>query len=819
MQAQHRAQELTFCCSQLYLSSIAAMAIAPGTRLGRYEILQPIAVGGMGEVYLGRDIELERTVALKILRADVVADHQRMRRFMQEARAVSALNHPYILTIYEIGESAGAYFIATEFIDGETLRQHMKKGRMRPDEAIEVGTQIASALAAAHAAGIVHRDIKPENIMLRHDGYVKVLDFGIAKLEEKTTGQDLAHPEAPTRPLFTTEEGMVLGTLRYMSPEQTRGLEVDARTDIWSLGGVLYEMLAGRAPFEGPTQSDIIASILQKPPAPLANFSDSPAELERIVMKALAKNRDERYQTIKDFEIDLRQLKQRLDVLNEIERARTTPTAAAGTKETTGTESLTQASTGRRTRRKAAIDSLAVLPLVNVTSDPNAEYLSDGITESIINSLSRLPRLRVMARSTVFSYKGSEADPRTVGRELGVRAVLVGRVVQMPEERLVIKTELVDATDGALIWSEQYNRRLTDLFEVQEDISREIVSSLHLRLTGADKKRLAKRHTENSAAYQAYLKGRYCLNKFTAEGLKRGIEFFQQASDIDPNYALAYAGLADCYYRLSNMSLPPREAMPKVKAAALKALELDETVAEAHVSLALVSCWYEWDWASAEKSYRQAIKFKPGSASAHQRYGVYLAMMGRLDESILELARAQELDPLTLKINVNLGASYFFARQYERAIEQCRKTLMIDPNFVGALCLLGWAEEQLGQYSAAIEQLQKACAINDAPEVLAMLGYAYAIAGQRAKAQKVLDDLQEQSRTRFVTPYYTAVIFVGLEKFDEAFAWLEKAYEERDEWLLHLKVDPKLDPLRRDTRFANLLARINLAEDKISLRT
>ncbi len=368
----------------------------------------------------------------------------------------------------------------------------------------------------------------------------------------------------------------------------------------------------------------------------------------------------------------------------------------------------------------------------------------------------------------------------------------------------------MDAWDGALLWGEQYNRRLTDLFEVQEDISREIVESLHLRLTGADKKRLAKRHTQNSEAYQAYLRGRYCLNKFTAEGLKRGIDFFQQASDIDPNYALAYAGLADCYYRLSNMSLPPREAMPKVKAAALKALELDETVAEAHVSLALVACWYEWDWASAEKSYRQAIKFKPGSATAHQRYGVYLAMMGRLDDSITEL------DPLALKINVNLGASYFFARQYERAIDECRKTLLIDPNFVGALCLMGWAEEQSGQYAEAIRQLKKACAINDAPEVLAMLGYAYAIAGQRVEAEKVLAQLHEQSRTRFVTPYYRAVIYVGLEKIDEAFELLARAFEERDEWLLHLKVDPKLDPLRRDPRFANLLARINLAEEEIS---
>jgi serine/threonine-protein kinase len=765
----------------------------------------------MGEVYLARDVELERTVALKILRADVTLNRQEMRRFMQEARAVSALNHPYILTIYEIGEADGTHFIATEFIDGETLRRRLTQERMKTDEAIEIGTQIASALAAAHQTGIIHRDIKPENIMLRHDGYVKVLDFGIAKLEEQAfEHHHHADLDAPTRPLFTTDEGMVMGTLRYMSPEQTRGLEVDARTDIWSLGVVLYEMFAGRAPFDAPTRSDIIVSILERQPAPLSTLSDVPPELERIVMKALAKNKEERYQTVKDLGIDLRQLKQRLDVMTEIERARSFDTSAANTKQTANTASLAPATPARRQTRRKFIDSLAVLPLTNADSDPNTEYLSDGITESIINSLARLPKLRVMARSTVFRYKGREVDPREVGRELGVRAVLVGRVMQMPEDRLVIKTELVDATDGALLWAEQYNRKLTDLFAVQDDIAREIVGSLHLRLSGADKRRLAKHYTENAEAYQAYLKGRYFLNKFTSEGLKKSIEFFQQASDIDPNYALAYAGLADCYYRLSNLSLPPKEAMPKVKAAAMKALELDDTLAEAHVSLALVACWYEWDWASAERGYQRAIKFKPNSATAHQRYGVYLAMMGRLDESIEKLQRAQELDPLTLKINVNLGASYFFARRYERAVEQCRKTLLIDPNFVGALCLLGWADEQLGNYDEAIEQLRRASEINDAPEVLAMLGHAFAVAGRRPEAQQVLEQLHEQSHERYVTPYYRAVIYAGLEERDEAFAWLEKAYQERDEWLLHLKVDPKLDSLRTDPRFADLAARLNL---------
>jgi serine/threonine protein kinase/tetratricopeptide (TPR) repeat protein len=787
------------------------MAIETGTRLGRYEIRSPLAVGGMGEVYLARDIELERTVALKILKEDAASKQQRMRRFMQEAKAVSALNHPYIVTIYEIGEASGAHFIATEFIDGDTLRQRIKRGRLKLDEAIEVGIQTASALAAAHAAGIIHRDIKPENIMLRHDGYVKVLDFGIAKLEEQTTGHHPSEPEAPTRPLFSTDEGMVMGTLRYMSPEQTRGLEVDARTDIWSLGVVLYEMVTGRAPFDAPTRSDIIVSILERQPAPLAALSGVPTELERIVSKTLSKNKEQRYQTIKDLAIDLRQLKQRLDVITEMERARAVETSNEMTRATGNTSSSTSSANpapARRSARRKAIDSLAVLPLVNASRE--TEYLSDGITESIINSLSRLPKLRVMARSTVFRYKGREVDALEAGRELGVRAVLLGRVLMESADRLVIKTELVDATDGALLWGGQYDRKLTDLFAVQEDISREIVGHLSLHLTGAEKKRLAKRPTENAEAYQAYLKGRYHLNKFTDEGLKRSIEFFREASDIDPNYALAYAGLADCYYRLSNMSLAPREAMPKVKAAAMKALELDETVAEAHVSLALVACWYEWDWKRAEQSYRRAIKFKPSSASAHQRFGVYLAMMGKLEESIEKLQRAQELDPLTLKINVNLGATYFFARQYDRAIEQCRKTLLIDPNFVGALCLLGWCDEELARYDEAIAQLRKAAEISDLPEVLAMLGHAYAVGGRRDEARGVLNKLQELSEERYVTPYYRGAVCAGLGELDAAFAWLEKAYQERDEWLLHLKVDPKFDALRDDPRFTEMLKRINL---------
>lgn len=811
----------------------------------------------MGEVYLAEDTQLDRTVALKVLPADIASDQQRMQRFVQEAKAASALNHPNILTIYGIGEDTSACFIATEFIDGITLRDRLLKQPLEIVEVLDVGIQVASALSAAHEAGIVHRDIKPENIMLRRDGYVKVLDFGLAKLTEQAANRK--HTDAST--LLETDPGVVMGTIVYMSPEQARGMTVDGRSDVWSLGVVLYEMIAGRPPFEGQTKSDVISLILQKEPPPLARFSTQvPDEMERIVMKALTKDSEERYQGVKDLLIDLRRLKQRLEV--EAELARTNPPGMLGTVATqamrhSSGRQILQASgaeeAAARTDRveaarptssaeyivseikqhrrwfipiaavlalatvavfyffftassRQAISSIAVLPLVNTNNDPNTDYLSDGITESLINSLSQIPELRVIARSTVFRYKGRELDPQKIGSELGVRAVLTGRVTQRGDT-LTIQVDLVDTRDGSQLWGEQYTRKLSDILVVQQNISREVSEKLRLKLSGAQREQVAKRYTESTEAYELYLKGRYQWNRRTPDGLMKAIEYFQQAITTDPHYALAYAGLADSYNVLStNAVRPPREAFPKAKEAAEKALAIDDTLAEAHSALAFIKTVYEWDWAGAEKEFRRALELNPNYSNAHYFYAfAHLLSMGRMGEADTEIKRALALDPFSLIINTNLGRTYHLARQYDKAIEQYRKTLEMDPNFPRAHERLQEAFEQKGMFQEAIADLEK---VN--PDHGARLREAYAKSGVQGYWQTRID-FDKESQQTYVAPYFTAVKYAALGDREQAFQWLEKAYEERDTWLVHLKIDPMLDGIRLDPRYANLLARINLA--------
>jgi serine/threonine-protein kinase len=802
----------------------------------------------MGEVYLAEDTQLDRTVALKVLPADIASDQQRMQRFIQEAKAASALNHPNILTIYGIGEADSACFIAMEYIVGITLRERVLKEQMTIGEVLEVGMQVASALSAAHDAGIIHRDIKPENIMLRPDGYVKVLDFGLAKLTEKASSQK--HTDAST--LLETDPGVVMGTIVYMSPEQARGMAVDGRSDVWSLGVVLYEMIAGRQPFTGETKSDVISLILQKEPPPLARFAPGvPAEMERIVMKALAKDTEERYQTIKDLMIDLRRLKQRLELDAEIERtgSGTGPIAASGgqtvqanlqTAQGTGEVRVARPTSSAeyivselkqhkrwiapvalallvaasallyflfiQGNRTAAIDSIAVLPLVNANNDPNTDFLSDGITESLINSLSQIPELRVMARSTAFRYKGQELDPQKIGRELDVSAVLTGRVHQRGD-MLTIQVDLVDTRDGSQLWGEQYVRKLSDILIVQQSISREVSEKLRLKLSGEQQEQLTKRYTESTEAYELYLRGRYHWNKRTTDGLMKGIEYFQQAIQADPNYALAYAGLADSYNVLSTNGVrPPREAFPRAKEAAEKALALDDTLAEAHSALAFIKTVYEWDWHGAEKEFRRAIELNPKYSNAHYFYAfAHLLSLGRMDEANTEIKRALELEPFSLIINTNLGRTLFLARQYDKAIEQYRRTLEMDAGFPRAHERLQEAYEQKGMYADAIADLEK---IN--PEFGSRLRAAYERSGV-AGYWRTRIDFDRESKLPYVSPYFTAVKYAALGDKDRALESLEKAFNERDTWLVHLKVDPMLDSVRSDPRYTRLLEGMNLA--------
>jgi eukaryotic-like serine/threonine-protein kinase len=762
--------------------------------ISHYRILSKLGAGGMGEVFLAEDTRLGRRVAIKSLPASYQYDADRRARFLKEARAASALRSPNIAAIYDIGEHDGAMFIVMEYVEGELLAGRIERGALAPRDALDIATQVADALDEAHSLGIVHRDIKSSNLIVTPRGYVKVLDFGLAKIIEPVNKGDSSSDM--TVPLGgQTAAGMVMGTVSYMSPEQALGRDVDPRSDIFSLGVVIYEMLTARLPFDGGAATEIIDNIIHREPLPPTRFNYSvPAELERITRKCLEKDRARRYQSSRELATDLRNLK------------RDTDSGAAQSYTTTPMQSG-----GRRARPRGRIDSLAILPLANAGGDPDAEYLSDGITESIINNLSQLPKLRVMARSTVFRYKGEEVDPQQMGRDLGVRALVMGRVLQRGEV-LIIKVEMVDTDDGSHLWGEQYNRKLSDIFTIEEEISSVISEKLRLKLSGAQKKQLTKRYTDNTEAYQLYLKGRYYWNRRTTEGLKKGIEYFEQAIETDPNYALAYAGLADSYNILASYSaLSPRDAFPRAKAAAMKALELDDKLAEAHASLAFVKFGYDWDWAEAEKSFKRALELNPGYATAHQWYALYLAAMSRMDEAIRGINRAKDLDPLSLPINTNAGWIFYLARRYDEAIQVYEKTLELEPEFTLAHRRMGQAYEQKFMYDEARKEFEKCLALlgNDT-ETMAALGHTYAVAGEQDRARQVMDEMIALSKVRYVPSYLIAIIWMGLGETDAAFEWLEKAYDEQYGFLAYLGVGPIFDPIRRDPRYKELMRRVGL---------
>ncbi len=832
--------------------------LTPGTMVKRYQILGLLGKGGMGEVYLAEDTELHRRIALKILPSDFTRDPDRVRRFVQEAHAASALNHPNILTIHEIGQLDGAHFIVTEFIEGQTLGERLRAGRMQLADTVDVAIQVASALGAAHAEGIVHRDIKPENIMLRRDGYVKVLDFGLAKLtESQKQSQDLRiESDVGTNP------GIVMGTVGYMSPEQARGLTVDARSDLWSLGVVLYEMVAGRVPFAGETPSHVIVSILESDPPPLAHDTEVPAELEEIVGKALRKNREERYQTANDLALHLKSLKQDLEA-----EARWKPplepdgrvevaTKSAGQvalhpkASTTGVVAARQTSSAeyligeiKRHKRgtllasaamimvfaafsyfsylkgvgkyfalgREPIDSVAVLPFVNVSGDPNTEYLSDRISDSIINGLSPLPGVRVMSLNSVLRYKGKQIDPQVVGRDLNVRAVLISRLVQQGDN-LAISTELVDVRDNRRLWGEQYSRKLSDILMVQEEIARQISEKLRLRLSGEQKKQLAKHYTQNTEAYLLYQQGREHLRRRTRADIEEGIKLLEEAIREDPAYALARVQLAYVYDDFSS-PLPLKERRQKIESLLLKALELDNDLAEAHAVLSGIR-QDDGDWVAGERECKRALDLDPNSFMAHGFYASFLQRMGRHDEAIGEWKRAQELDPLAVRAHADLGYALYFARRYDEAIEQLKKSINMDPKFAPAHARLGATYVQKKMYEQAILELEKARALDNSPERpgrFAWLVYAYAVSGQRDKAQMMLAELQKLAKQREIPPINFAIIYTGLGDKDQALTWLETVYEERGgRDLGEVRVGPMFDSLRSDPRFANLMQRIGL---------
>jgi len=848
------------------------MAIEAGTKFGRYEIRSKLGSGGMGEVYLAQDTQLRRLVALKILPSKLTNDPVRLRRFEQEAFAASALNHPNILTIHEIGKTDDLHYIATEYIDGEPLREHMRRsarttksngerrGPQLPiiiNEALVTAIEIAKAISAAHAANIVHRDIKPENVMVRRDGIVKVLDFGLAKLSVTQPGE--VDPDAPTNALINTDAGIVMGTATYMSPEQARGLKVDARTDIWSLGVTLYEMLTGRPPFVGNTTTEVLAQIIERDPVPPGRYEPQlPPELDRIITKALAKDPDERYQTAKDLLIDLKRLKRQLEVASEIERTiqpndvggsaqvdKPWIRSKVGGAETDQRSPLQTASSAEyivneikrhkiaalvsllivaaaaagiwafvhASNVEAAIDSIAVLPFENKSPEPDTEYLSDGLTESLIYRLSQFPNLKVSPRSSAFRYKGKDIDPIQAGSELKVNAVLSGRIVQHGDD-LTISAELTDVRNNKQLWGEQFVRKMSDLLATQREIARDITEKLSVKVSPTDLGLAGKHYTESNEAYQLYLRGRYEWNKRAGEALDKAINYFNQAIDKDQNFALAYAGLADCYVVPANRR-PPNEKMPKAKAAAIRALEIDGSLAEAHTSLARVLLVYDWDFAAAEKEFKRAIDLNPGYAVAHQWYGGYFEVIGQTKEAIKERQRAFDLDPFSPIMNFELGLGYYYDRQYNKAIEQYEKLVALDPKFPPTYGQLPAAYELSRMYDQATDGFKKGEAIRGGSEWFfskAGLGHLYAITGKRPEALAVIHELESLSEREYVPADRIALIYAALGENDEAFKWLERAFQEHAFNVAWLKVEPRWDTLRSDQRFIDLMRKVGLPQ-------
>lgn len=752
-----------------------------GQTTAGYRVLSRLGAGGMGEVYLAHDDKLDRPVALKLLSSQVQSDPSHLRRFHQEAKAASSLNHPHILVIHDFGEIDGRPFMVTEYVEGRTLRHRLRDGPLGIIEALDIGIQIASALAAAHARGLIHRDVKPENVMVRPDGYVKILDFGLAK--------EVSGPGAIASSL--TQPGLLLGTPRYMSPEQARGHTLDPRSDVWSLGVVLHEMIAGTSPFGGDAVAEVLAAILEHHPTPPPS---APPALAACITRALAKDPTLRFPSAREMHDALVALKA-YDSPTPAPYEHDTPRAAVAAK-----------------RARRTIDSIAVLPLATSDCDSELEYLGDGITESVIIALSQLPKLRVMARSTVFRYKGGEQDPRAIGRELGVRAVLSGRL-RAVGERLMIAAELVDVADGSQIWGGQMERHVSDALTLQGEAAAEIAEQLRPRLTTSERKRIGKRHTASPRAFEAHLKGRYHLAKRTLDGFTKAIAFFEQAITEDRGFALAYAGLADCWTLLSAAAYgePSARTMARARDAAAQALRLDPSDTEVQTALGFVRFRIDWAWRDAEAAFVRACELSPGHAPAHHRYALLLSALGRHDEAVRGIRRAHELDPLSLIISTAVGRVLHFSRNYEEAIEQCRRTLEMDGRFLQAHFDLGMACAQVGHHDEAIAQFESALTPDDPRSLMrAVLAHIYGRAGRVSQAEDIVHDLELRYRRGDASSYDLALALIGLGRTADALDWLERACDTRSGLLVYLGVEPMFDALRGERRFAALIHRLAL---------
>jgi TolB-like protein/Tfp pilus assembly protein PilF/predicted Ser/Thr protein kinase len=790
-----------------------------GLAIGPYTILSQLGVGGMGEVYLARDSRLGRKVALKFLPEDLT-DEDRVERFKREARAASALNHPNVATIYDIGEASGAVYIAMEYVEGQTLGARIARQPFDPTEMVDIVTQIANALDEAHTRGITHRDIKPDNIMLTERGQAKVLDFGLAKV--RPSSEDALSKFAAKQ----TAPGMVMGTVQYMSPEQALGRPLDHRTDIFSLGVVMYEMAAGRLPFRGATPSEMVDQIVHAEPVSIAIARPdyyAPPELEPMIRKCLEKEPDRRYQSARDLLIDLKNLKRDTDTGAPMAGAASRyqrralrhwlAIALALLTLVAGGFGLNQLFRGREEAAKGGtpiVKSIAVLPFKPLAADSGDESLGLGMAETLIMRLSKLRQIKVRPLSAVIRYASLQQDAVAAGRELKSEAVLDGSIQKLGD-RVRVTVRLLDTKDGRLIWSEQYDEKAADIFKVQDSISERVAKDLAVRMTEDERQRLRKHSTENAEAFEHYIRGRAYLNQANEDSGFKALESFSHAIALDPNYAPAYSGLSDVYNLASDNFLAPNKALPKAREYAEKALASDESLDEAHLSMAQVRWWGDWDKQGTEAEFKRALDLNPSYAIAHLEYGRFLTQQSRFEEAIAQMKLAEEIDPQSERIRYESGWIYYCARQYDRAINLYREALSMDMNSAQTHRRIGLAFAQKGMLKEAISELGKALEIREDAAYESDLGWLYATLGKKSEVQKALNKLQELSKRKYVSPCYGARIYAGLGDKEHMFQLLEKAYQDHSDRLLDLQEDPVFDSYRTEPQFLDLIHRVGFA--------
>ncbi len=774
-----------------------------GQKVGFYEIISNIGTGGMGEVYLANDSRLNRRIALKILPAEFTRDEMRLKRFRLEAQTASALNHPNIITIYEIGDFEETNYIATEFVEGETLREKISSGNLHPIEVLDIAVQIASGLSVAHRANVVHRDIKPENIMIRPDGIVKILDFGLAKLTETRgrgdagTRRENNHDEslAATPNLRVsaslTNPGTIMGTVNYMSPEQADGSMIDGRTDLWSLGVCLYEIFTGKLPFAGKTLNHTLVAIMENEPRefePVNSFGA--VDVREVIDKLLRKTPDKRYKSAGQLAEDLRGIKRKLQNLSEEK------------------ESVSNRKTAAESPR---VQSIAVLPFLTFGLQEDEEYLGIGLADSLIMQLSKAKELEVRPTNAVRNFANAERDIDEIGRNLNVGSVLEGNLQKLGE-RLRVSVQLVETNSQKTIWADKFNADLIDLFDLQDTIAEKVSESLLLSLNTIEQEKFSKPQTDSKAAYLEYLKGRYYWDKRNVEAVKQAVEQFKKAIDLDPTYALAYTGLADAYTMLGIWGeFPPDEIFPRAKAAAERALQIDETLAEAYASISRVKYSYERDWEGVESYLKKAIELNPNYSVAYGRLGTFYSLMHRHDETVEVLKQARQLDPLSRQTSASLASSYYFARKFETAIEKLKDVLAIHPNYLSAVFMLAVSYARNGQFAEAIETGQRAVEISNGH--LVIKGYQaiiYILAGEKEKGLELLKELEEKVSENKTLNYSIAAIYAQLNEKEKAYEWLEKCFEKGDANIHSIVIDIEFDNLRNDERFRQMLKRLDL---------